>query len=99
MIGRHPAVVAVKGHVKHADQVALVRHDRTLVVLVRHAPDAVLRVVVARKLGLPPERRAELLRAAAAHDNAEHLVLNVGAQDQNVGLQLVVLQLVNNRSH
>jgi hypothetical protein len=50
------------------------------VVFVAHTPDAVLRVVVARELGLPPERSAELLRPAPARDNSEHFVLDIGSE-------------------
>jgi len=41
------SAVAVKAHVEDPDQIALVDHDGALVVLVAHAPYAVLRVVVA----------------------------------------------------
>ena len=41
------SAVAVKAHVEDADEIALVDHDGALVVLVAHAPYAVLRVVVA----------------------------------------------------
>ena len=78
------AVVAVERDVVRADEVALVRHHRTLVVLVAHAPDSVLRVVIARELRLPPERGPQLLRAAPAHDEPEHLVLDVRPQDDDV---------------
>ena len=67
---------------------------RALVVLVAHAPYAVLRVVAARQLRLPPERGAQLLRAAAPHDHAHHLVLDIGPQNDNVTGGVFVCLLV-----
>ena len=54
-----PSHVPVVPDVPQANEVALVDDDGPLVVLVRHAPDAVLRVVVTGELRLPPERGAE----------------------------------------
>ena len=79
------AGVPVKTHVKHTNQVAFVRHNRALVVFVAHAPDSVLRVVITRQLRLAPEGRAELLRpAAAAENDAKHVVLDVRPQEEEV---------------
>ena len=52
------ASVPIVGHVPQPDQVLLVEHNRPLVVLLGHAPDAVHRVVVAGELGLAPQRVA-----------------------------------------
>jgi len=79
------SAVAVKAHVEDPDEIALVDHDGTLVVLVDHAPYAVLRVVVAGQLCLPPERRPELLGPpATAKGQRQHVVLDVRTQQEEV---------------
>ena len=70
------AVVPVVRDVPHADEVLLVEHNRPLVVLVRHAPDAVHGVVVHAQLRLPPQRVAQRI-PAQPHDHAQHVVLDV----------------------
>eukprot|EP00960_Hanusia_phi_P061530 764867-Hanusia_phi.AAC.7 len=84
----HAAVVPVP----QADQVALVVDQRLGVVLVLHAPDAVLRVVVASHLRLPPVRRPQLRRAATPEDRRQHVVLDVGPHADEVDVP--VKQLV-----
>eukprot|EP00960_Hanusia_phi_P040591 754549-Hanusia_phi.AAC.5 len=84
----HTAVVPVEADVPEADQVALVVDQGLGVVLVLHAPDAVLRVVVAGHLRLAPVRRPQLLRAPAPEDRRQHVVLDVGAHADQVHVVL-----------
>jgi len=49
-----------------------------------HAPDAMLPIVKAAELSLAPECGPEVVHASSlAHDHPQHVVLNVGAQEQD----------------
>jgi hypothetical protein len=58
--------ISVETYVEDPDKVTLIQHDGALMIFVTHAPDPVLRVVVAGQLSLSPERRPQLVRSPAA---------------------------------
>ena len=67
------------------DQVLLVCDNSELVILVTHAPDSVLRVVIHRQLSLAPERGSKLICAPTMPKNdPQHLVLDVRTQYEDV---------------
>ena len=67
------------------DQVLLACDNSELVILVTHAPDSVLRVVIHRQLSLAPERGSKLICAPTMPKNdPQHLVLDVRTQYEDV---------------
>lgn len=64
------SIVAIIGNVPETDQILLVCHHGTLVVLVAHTPDSVHGIIIAAQLCLPPEGGSKLVDASPIHTHS-----------------------------